>query len=101
MYNIVFNIQFRKIQCSCGFVFAIPEDWAQQKENDHKSFYCPNCKGARHYPQESNLERTKRLLDQERQCCISARKEANYLEKKARGYKGYASKLKKKLVAVK
>ena len=92
-----FKIQYRLITCNCGLVFALPEGWVKQRESDHKSFYCPNCKTSWSYINESETEKLTRLLNIERQCCISAREEANYFEKKAQGYKGYATKLKKQL----
>ena len=92
-------VNFRVVRClSCSFTFAIPERWATQRENDHRSYYCPKCKEGQYYPEESDKEKLQRMLTQERQCCISAREEANYFEKRAQGYKGYATKLKKKIV---
>ncbi len=91
------SIEFHVIQCSCGLSYALPLDWIKERRKDHKIFYCPACKEGQYYPNESNRERLERLLGQERNCCISAREDANYFEKKAQGYKGYATRLKKAL----
>ena len=93
-----FSIEFRRMQCPCGFVYFVPKDWALLREQNHKSWYCPSCKEARYYPAETEKERLECLLQQERNCCITAREEANYFEKRAQGYKGYATKLKKKFI---
>lgn len=86
--------------CECGFTFAVPSSWERIVKREHKTFWCPSCKTAQSYEGESDAERYKRLLDSERQCCISAREEANHLERRLWGTQGYASKLKKKVASI-
>lgn len=101
----VANIEMEVHVCPCGISWAAPKSFFDKRREDHKTFYCPNgC--PRHYPQESKEEKLKRQLrekstrlQEEIQCCIEAREEANRLERKAWGYKGYATKLKKKMTA--
>lgn len=97
------GIEYRTIQCDCGLVFAIPETWAKQKEKDHTSFYCPNCKSSRYYPQESEKDKVARLerqLQRERNCCQAAQNEVIHLENRINGYKGYAAKLRNERLAL-
>ncbi len=94
---MLLSVNFRQIQCDCGLTFAIPEKWALKLEDNHKHFYCPNCKISKYYPQENDTERLSRLLKQEKECCISAKRSANYFEKSASSYKGHFARVKKKL----
>ena len=97
--------EWHQISClHCKALFAMPMATIRRYEESHEGFNCPYCQGNMHYPQETKeeilkrkLEEKARLLDQERQCCITAREEANTLERKVWGMKGYATKLKKKL----
>lgn len=100
----VANIKMIFIECgSCGVPFAMSEDFIEERRKDHKTWYCPTgC--PRHYPQKTEkeklqekLNKTENRLQQEIQCCISARDEANSLEMSRRAYKGQVTKLKKKL----
>ena len=90
----------RWIQHNCGncnAIFAIPAIVDVGYRFNYKSFYCPYCKTGYSYLKETDEERYKRLYEQEKGCCIAAREEANTLERKVWGMKGYATKLKKKL----
>ena len=92
-YLTVLNM--RVSTCSCGLTWAAPEQWFKEREKDHKTFQCPNgCR--RYFPKENEEERLGRLLTQERKCCISAREEANVLERQCRAYKGHMTRLKQK-----
>ena len=68
------TLEMRIEICDCGMMWAAPEKWFNDREQDHKTFHCPNgC--PRHFPQENEEEKLKRSL---------------------RAYKGVITKLKKK-----
>ena len=95
------NIEMDTHICGeCGVVYATTKAFTNERRGDHKTFFCPNGH-RRYYPQESKTERLERQLKSERQCCISAREEANRLEKQLYGMKGFARKMQKKAEAVK
>ena len=99
------TISYKVESCiRCGFQFAVPTAFQEMKIQDHSSFFCPSCKHSMYYPDDNEVEKlkkeTKKLkkrLDDEISCCIKAQEQANKLEKKVWGYKGYATKLKKKI----
>jgi len=94
MAEYLTEIGMETLSCGCGITFAAPKKWVEERKRDRKTFYCPNgCH--RYYPKENEEERLKRLLAQEQRCCISARNEANTLERSVRAYKGQITKLKK------
>lgn len=52
------------IECGeCGVVFALSDEFRDQRKQDHRTWYCPNGH-PRHYPGESREERLKRQLEQ-------------------------------------
>ena len=80
----------------CGVLFAITAELQNARVKDHEFFYCPNGH-AQYYPGQTEEERLKQLLDDERQCCISAREEANAIERRLIATKGVVTKLKNSL----
>jgi hypothetical protein len=50
---------------SCAIVFAVPEQWDNERREDHKGFYCPNGHSLV-YKGESEAEKLQRQLDAER-----------------------------------
>lgn len=54
-------VQLVSMTCSCGIVYGIPETYRKARQDDHKTFYCPNgCN--RHYPSESIEEKLRKQL---------------------------------------
>lgn len=89
---------------NCSFQFAVPTSFYSNIRKTNKPFYCPSCRWGMYYPADNELEKlkkeTKRLktrLDDEISCCISAREQANHLEKRVYGYMGYTTKLKNQM----
>lgn len=61
--EIVVSSTVTVIECGdCGALFGITNDFITQRQQDHKTFYCPNGH-SRYYPQENEEERLKRLLN--------------------------------------
>lgn len=89
----------------CGFTYALPKAFIERRQDDHKSFYCPACKGSAYYPQKNDLEKEKekttrlrsRLEAAERRTQY-ARDAADHSELRRRATRGVATKLQKKLV---
>ena len=95
MTKYITEIGMRVTTCSCGITWSAPENWFGERENDHKTFFCPNgC--PRHFPQDNEVETLKNRLASEQRCCIAARGEANHFERKAVAYKGHLTRLKNK-----
>lgn len=72
---------------SCGMVFAVPEPWQQNRQDDHQSFWCPNGH-AQSYKDKSEAERYKDMLEKEqrrnaplRENMIAAQKALDRAEK--------------------
>ena len=77
-------------------MWATTKVFESERRNDHKTFYCPNgC--PRHYPQESDKERLKRQLKQEKSCCAMAKQEADYFFRSSNAYKGHFNRVKAKI----
>ena len=92
-------IGMRVVTCSCGITWAAPGEWFKEREDTHKTFYCPNgCR--RHFPQENKEEKLKRLLESKTECCLRAEKAVESIERTAIAYKGHVTRLKKKLKAI-
>lgn len=96
------TVPFRKMSCRCGAIWAMPESVMRRKEGDHSCWYCPICAAVYHYPGESDVEKYRRLYQQERQCCIAAREDAERAEEEIErerrrfwGLKGHVAKVKK------
>lgn len=59
--GIMLSSEFEVLVCTCGATHALPQEFLSERQDDHKTFYCPNgCK--RHYPQMSDEERLKQQL---------------------------------------
>ena len=101
MKCFVDKIEFWTFTCSgCGVMWAATVDYIMARQDDHKTFYCPN-KCARHYPQKTDEEKlqdelgkTKKRLDAEILCCIEANDQANALERSLRTTKGHLTRMK-------
>lgn len=81
----------------CGFQFALPDTFICRRKQDHKSFYCPSCRGSMHWPQLSDEERLRRQLENVQSCCVEYEQKAANLEKSRRALKGHVTRLKKKV----
>lgn len=96
-----FDIEFIQLQCGeCSIPFAISRAHFDRLHQTHKSFWCPNGH-ERHYPGESDEEKLKRQLAQEKRsknealhCCTELTKENEKLEYSNRGYKGKFTQMK-------
>lgn len=94
--------------CACGMPFAMPADFKRdrllRRRND-MTFYCPRGH-AQHYTGESEAARLKRELTQRteqlnwaRDARARAERDARHEAARARGYKGHAAKLTKRIKA--
>jgi hypothetical protein len=81
--------------CSCGIAGDGAVRWIKERENDHKSFYCPNGH-KQYFPHESDEECLRRQLKQQILCCNEAKEEAALNKRRFWGLKGHVAKLKKK-----
>lgn len=85
----------QKICIYCKAIYAIPKTANMRLKDTHEEFYCPFCGQSMYYPQQTEEEKLKERLEDEQRCCISARQEANSLERSVRAYKGHVTRLRK------
>jgi len=79
----------------------VPENWLNERRNKGDVFYCPNGDGrVYHTTTETKLRREKdeleRRLASERENTRSARAAAQLEERRARAYKGHATRVRKR-----
>jgi NMD protein affecting ribosome stability and mRNA decay len=62
--NTLLNARSTHIECcTCGIVFAVPENWRAKKQETGTYFFCPN--GHCQCYSESDVVRAKKLLEEE------------------------------------
>ena len=96
---------FTTIECTCGFIFAVPNGYEQNLRRTGETFYCP--KGHRlHFGGETEAERLQRELDAEKRRteraqadAIRQRDERIRAEHQLRTVKGHQTRLKKRIAA--
>ena len=61
--NIMLSSEFEVHACNyCGVAYALTVDFVEHRQDDHKTFYCPN--GHRlHFPQMSDEEKLQQQLE--------------------------------------
>jgi len=98
------TVEFRQIQCDCGLTFAILEAWAEKLEQNHKSFYCPNCKTGKYWPQYSDVEKLKKRLeslraqfDKKSGCATLLHHKNEYLKRSRSSLRGHITRLKTRI----
>ncbi len=91
------------IECTCGVVYGLTEQFIRYRREDHETFYCPHgCR--RHYPQESDKEKFKRQRDTARRRAASAegqatreRETAEYYRRSAAASRGHLTRIKNRI----
>lgn len=93
------TIQLAKITCTkdgCGIVFAIPEQFRDERQRDHAIFYCPNGH-ARYFPTKSKEEILQDELTRERARLDQAKAEISSQRKSLIASKGQITKIKNRI----
>ena len=86
---------------SCGFVFWVPTSFHNTRREDHKTFYCPSCKGTIYYPDKTDAEKCEaENVRLKRQLKLS-RDYANCSERRRISQKGATTKLRQRLDEIK
>lgn len=67
--------------CSCGIAFGLPTDFLNKRRQDGKQFYCPNNHSLVY--RETELDKTKKQLERERQMREAADAKAVKAEREA------------------
>lgn len=88
---------------TCGIIMVLPASYARKRRADHESFYCPN--GHRqHFPQESEAEKLKKLLETERRWRTSSqdahqktRERLELEQRRSAAARGQVTKIKKRV----
>lgn len=80
---------------SCGVVFAVPSYFKTKRLEDSKSFWCPN--GHSQAFVESEVQRLKKQLEEQKRSTEWQRARAQRLEKDLQSQKGQMTKLKNRV----
>ena len=88
-------IILKVIECpKCHIAFGIPNVFHEKRKKDHQLFYCP-LGHVIYFDQKSQEEKLKERIDYLCSRLHQMEKENLHWQRRALGYKGYASKLKK------
>lgn len=60
------------VTCSCGLVFAVPDQFLDARRDDHKTFYCPNGHG-HWFPEKNDLEEAQAEIDKYKRLYLKER----------------------------
>jgi len=81
---------------TCGVLYAVPKRFDEEKQDNHKTFYCPKGHNL-HYPQKSDKEKLTQRLEQAETCCNIYKNRERTRDYQKRYYKGRLTKLEKKV----
>lgn len=85
---------------ACGIPFGLNEDHYNAAKRDHSThWYCPGCGSYRHFIDATPEEQLRRELERARSSTAYWRSEAATETRRARAFKGQATKLRKKAKA--
>lgn len=66
MSTITLGVDFKVRQCSeCGITYCLPANFSRAREDDHKSWYCPNGH-SQYIPALSDAEKLRKQLEDEK-----------------------------------
>ena len=103
MTTISYSTTLTKISCGvCYIPFAIPSSMQQSRAEDGARFYCPNGHSISYHDDENTrlkqrLAKQEQATARERARRDQAEAEARHQEARANGYKGAATKIKKRV----
>lgn len=87
------------IECySCAIVFAAPEEWNNNRCNDHKSFFCPNGH-SQSYVAKSEAQKYKEALEKEQREAAMLRERSIVAERKQTRAENSLNRYKKRAAA--
>jgi len=82
--------------CNCGVAIVMPQELLNRYRGNHEWFHCVN--GHRqHFPQETELEKTKKLLESERRWREQERAKREAAERQVIAAKGQITKIKNRV----
>lgn len=81
----------------CGIVFSVPEAWRAEKQRTGNGWYCPN--GCSRVYKESDADKAKRQLEEERQRHANTLSRLNESEAAARNAKSELKRIKTRIHA--
>lgn len=100
------TLDLRVIDCpTCGVVFALTEGYAERRQSDGRSFWCPNGHAGINYGKSTaerlrdDLERAQRTANREGQWRIQAEREAEAARRSTIAYKGHLTRIRRKIAA--
>jgi hypothetical protein len=81
--------------CACDLLFAVPQTWLDERQEDGRSFCCPN--GHQQHFTERESERLRRQLKQAEAQVTHLRDQRDAAERSARAYRGQVTKIRKRV----
>lgn len=102
---ITLNVRLTEIECTCGTLFAISEQYETELRRTHATFYCPR---GHHLSYRGKTEEEKlreqlgaarELAEREATRRRQADQRAEHEERSARAYRGHVTRLKRRLGA--
>jgi len=79
----------------CGIRFFVDDTYEKAKQEDHSSFFCPNGHG-QHFYGQSETERLRKLLGQERNVAVDNANTIKRLKGTNAALKAWITRLKRK-----
>jgi hypothetical protein len=103
--TVLKQVELVEMMCGeCEILFAVPAAWKWRRQEDGRTWYCPN--GHPRVYRESENDRLKRELaeaheraERNRRAAERARTQRGMAERSAAAYKGQATKLRKRAAA--
>ena len=93
--GIIVNVNLEGVECfHCQAVFGMTDTEIERLRRNHKSFYCPYCKGGQCYPGTSDLEKLKNELAITNRSLDYARRDTDFFKRSAASHKGKTTELK-------
>ena len=97
MTVITTNTDITAVDLGCGHRVYLTDDFIEQRQRDHKSFYCNVCGRRRHWPQKSDLEKLRGRLATTQDMLDTARQQRDHSEHRRRGEKAAKTRIKNRI----
>ena len=63
----VVSLTLEVVTCfECSFTFGLEQSFEKKLRNNHKSFFCPRCRASQYFPGESDEQKLRRQLGNEK-----------------------------------
>jgi hypothetical protein len=95
--SITRTLTFTVHECGeCGVPFALEDEYDDNRQQDHRTFYCPNGH-QRYYPGPSREEKLKRQLEQTTQALSRTQSQLTVTQRQKSAAKGQLTKTRRRI----